>query len=396
MATRKKIVLVGDDEADGKALGTFLNGHGYDVSLALSNQDGLQLVTDVNPDLIVLDFLSAETNVSEVSIPLRARKTSQHIPIVVCAPTDASSKKKAKGPDAGVDDCLRRPFEFSELLPRLKALLARPTYQFRPDILTGIDELIKVSKKPVLSARTPPSPSVGSAPLISVTVSPAPAHRLTSVSATTFDVPAATLLAPKIELEPFHPLVRVLSVLNHPSLALANARQNEDLLVSLMLVLSTPMIASVAQLGHAGNVEWLSALMVKIGVNLGAWFAIAGVLNIAVPFLGKSWSLRRALSIAGLAWAPRALEAAIAALYAYIAPLFIAHVSIFSGGFDIFPRLNSSALNPLLLKINVFTLWSVAVVLIAVWTQCETKKKWNSITVTIALMALLCETFAHV
>ena len=169
---------------------------------------------------------------------------------------------------------------------------------------------------------------------------------------------------------------RIVTILNHPSLAFAQAKQHEDLLVSLMLTLGTPMIASILSENHLGSVNWMSALGVKIGANLGAWFVIAGVLQVAAPFLGKHWSFQRALSIAGLSWAPRALEAVLAVLYAFLAPVFR---GARRGGSQLgsicCPALNVGKASPLMSQLDIFSLWSVGIFVGGGLGNCPDRKK---------------------
>jgi DNA-binding response OmpR family regulator len=387
MPSHKKVVVVDDNEINAKMLEEFLIEKGYDVELALTAQEGLKKVTDTNPDLVIVDLFLPDMKGSQVCVQLRARKATQHIPIILCTAENISHKEKLKGFESGVDDYLVRPFELAELSARMEALLRRSKLHLHSEILAGIDALLKIPPQPKPKPEPVPTLAIKAATIIEKPGVRAPSSP-TTFSNVTMSVPTA------VDLQSFHPLRRVFTILNHPVLAFKRSKQHEDLLVSLMLVLGTPMIANITLSIHSGGAAWLGALGFKIAANVGAWFALAGVLQVTAPFLGKHWSFQRALSIAGLSWAPRALAAALSVFYAFWAPLFVARVADFSSGFALIPAFDKAG--PLLSELNFFSLWSVGLVLVAVWTLSGTKQKWNSITMTIALIAFLCGMVAHV
>ncbi len=388
MHPKKKVVVVDDNEINAKMLEEFLDGQGYQVALAYTAQEGLKQVTDTNPDIVILDLFLPDMKGSQVCVQLRARKATQHIPIILCTAHSISQSEKMKGFQSGVDDYLVRPFELSELSARMEALLRRASPHFQSEVLAGIDALLKI----------PPQPKP--APVMVATVEKAidkPVPKKDAPSAVSpAQQPVSVSVPVPADFRSFQPLHRIIAILNHPSEAFAQAKQHEDLLVSLMLILGTPMIASVLSENHVGSVAWLSALGVKIGANLVAWFVMAGILHVAAPFLGKHWSLQRTLSITGLSWAPRALEAVLTVLYAFVAPAFVARVSGFSAGLTLLPGMNVGKADSLMSQVNIFSLWSVAILLMATWKLSGSEKKWNSITITIALIALLCGMVLHV
>jgi DNA-binding response OmpR family regulator len=339
MHPKKKVLVVDGNAINAKILEEFLQGQGYEVSLAFTAQDGLQRVADTNPDVVILDLFLPDMKGSQMCVQLRSHKMTQHIPVILCTEQNISQAEKLKGFQSGVDDYLVRPFELSELLVRIEALLRRASPHFNPEVLAGIDALLKIPQQSKL------------APIMEVSAPTLERPVEQKVAMTPLSPPASSL-----DPAQFNPFRRIAMVLNHPRRAFENTNPYEDLLISLMLILGTPMLMSLTPSSRMDSAPWLAALGIKIMAHLMAWFALAGVLHVSVPFLGQRWSMRHALSSVGLSWAPRALQAVLTAFYAFVAPQLIVRVSRFSGGLDILPGLSTSGTGFLMSEINIFTL----------------------------------------
>ncbi|MBC8161968.1 MAG: GAF domain-containing protein, partial [Roseiflexaceae bacterium] len=116
-------ILVVDDDANiRRMLQILLADAGYRVSCASTGEEALAYVELVTPDLIMLDLMLPGINGSEVAERIKANPQRPFIPIIlVTARSDSRSKVSAL--DAGADDYLSKPVEFSELLARVRALL---------------------------------------------------------------------------------------------------------------------------------------------------------------------------------------------------------------------------------------------------------------------------------
>jgi CheY-like chemotaxis protein len=331
-------------------------------------------------------------------VQLRSRKATQHIPIVLCTDHPISENEKPKGFQPGVDDYLIRPFDLTALGSRLDAILRRAAPQLSAEVLAGISALLKTPSQepppvpPEISASLPID-SASSSPIVVMQVT---STEMAAVAATTSLSMSESSVVTRSEPRPFNPFRRMAQVLHHPRRAFETANPHQDMLVSMVLILGTPMIASLAPFSPTGTVAWLTGLGLKLVTHIGAWIVIAAAVYVAVPFLGKRWSIKQALAVTGLAWAPRAVEAILSTLYTFLAPLYLARVTPFSGGLDLLPVFSGAKLNPVLAGVNLFSIWSAALVLIAVWTLCKVKHRWNSITVAIGLIALLIGVFTHV
>jgi len=117
-------VLVVDDEAPiRRALGINLRARGYDVDLAETGEEALDLAARHHPDVVILDLGLPGIDGVEVIHGLRGWT---EVPIVVLSARDAEGAKVA-ALDAGADDYVTKPFGMDELLARLRASLRRVT-----------------------------------------------------------------------------------------------------------------------------------------------------------------------------------------------------------------------------------------------------------------------------
>jgi CheY-like chemotaxis protein len=117
-------VLVVDDEPRIRKLVSVVLGQaGYDVRTAVDGADGLAMVRDDPPDLIISDVLMPVMDGRQLVAALQADDRLRHIPIILVT---ASSGRQAL-PDAlpaGVDH-LRKPFVSAELVALVRSRLAR-------------------------------------------------------------------------------------------------------------------------------------------------------------------------------------------------------------------------------------------------------------------------------
>ena len=118
-------VLVVEDDQDLRAvLRRILSGAGYQVLDAPDGEAGLASALDHAPDLVILDVgLPLKDGVSVA----RELRTRGFLAPMLMLTARGSVSDRVNGLDAGADDYLPKPFEFPELLARVKALLRRAT-----------------------------------------------------------------------------------------------------------------------------------------------------------------------------------------------------------------------------------------------------------------------------
>jgi two-component system KDP operon response regulator KdpE len=139
-------VLVVDDEAPiGRALSANLRARGYDVDVAATGEQALDLAAHHHPDLVLLDLGLPGMDGREVIDGLRGWSA---VPIVVLS-ARGSERDKVDALDAGADDYLSKPFGMDELLARVRAALRRATPAEEAAIVTTEHFTIDLADKRV-------------------------------------------------------------------------------------------------------------------------------------------------------------------------------------------------------------------------------------------------------
>ena len=117
-----RIAFTEDDRQLRKTISRGLAEAGYTVDQAGTGTQLLALVGEHEYDAIVLDILIPAPNGIEVCRSIRA--TGNRVPILMLTALDAVEQRIA-GLDAGADDYLTKPFDYGELLARLRAITRR-------------------------------------------------------------------------------------------------------------------------------------------------------------------------------------------------------------------------------------------------------------------------------
>lgn len=117
-----RILLVEDDTDVARFIGKGLMEQSYAVDVADDGETALYMASINTYDIVILDVMIPSPDGLEVCRTLRGAKST--VPILMLTARDTVDDKIA-GLDAGADDYLPKPFEFGELLARLRALLRR-------------------------------------------------------------------------------------------------------------------------------------------------------------------------------------------------------------------------------------------------------------------------------
>ena len=118
----KKLLLVDDDPDVGKMLGNFLREANYQMYTATSAIDGLRILFNERPNLILLDVMMPGMDGYEVCRRLKADGRWRHIPVVMLTAKD-TVRDMVLGLEIGADDYITKPFNTEELIARIKVLL---------------------------------------------------------------------------------------------------------------------------------------------------------------------------------------------------------------------------------------------------------------------------------
>lgn len=131
-----KILLVEDDRKIATFIKKGLTEQSYAVDIAEDGEEGERLAEENDYDVILIDIMIPRK--SGFSLCKCIRAFNPTVPIMMLTALD-STEDKLRGFDAGADDYLVKPFEFQELLARIRALLRRRASQDSQNILRIAD-----------------------------------------------------------------------------------------------------------------------------------------------------------------------------------------------------------------------------------------------------------------
>jgi len=117
-----RILVVEDDKSVASFVKKGLEAEQYAVDLACDGEEAESLVGEANFDLVILDLVLPKIDGWGVLIHIRTQKPS--LPVLILSGR-AEVEDRVKGLDLGADDYLAKPFSFSELSARVRALLRR-------------------------------------------------------------------------------------------------------------------------------------------------------------------------------------------------------------------------------------------------------------------------------
>ena len=116
------LLLVDDEKELCDALAVILSRNNYSVTVACDGETGLDYALSGIYDLILLDVMLPKINGFEILKTLRAKKID--VPVLMLT-ARSETQDKIDGLNYGADDYITKPFNSSELLARIKALLRR-------------------------------------------------------------------------------------------------------------------------------------------------------------------------------------------------------------------------------------------------------------------------------
>ena len=122
MYNQKKILVVDDETINLDFFDVMLSKLGFTVEKAKDGVEALEKAKRFFPDIILLDIIMPQMSGWEVTRILKSDPKYREIPIVMFSALD-DVKDKVEGFELGVDDYITKPFNFSEVLARIRAVL---------------------------------------------------------------------------------------------------------------------------------------------------------------------------------------------------------------------------------------------------------------------------------
>ncbi len=131
----ERILVIEDEERIASFLKRGLIYEGYRVDVAYDGPSGLSMARENPPDLVLLDWMLP--GLDGIEVCRRLRKAGD-VPILMLTAKEDVADRVA-GLDAGADDYLVKPFDFDELLARMRALFRRAQPASRPEVMRFAD-----------------------------------------------------------------------------------------------------------------------------------------------------------------------------------------------------------------------------------------------------------------
>jgi two-component system KDP operon response regulator KdpE len=146
MESKKRILVVDDEQQITMVMRSGLTKHGFDVRVASEGESALELFELWTPDLVITDL--SMPNMDGLEVCRRLRAVSK-VPIIVLS-VKGDEAVKIEALDAGADDYVTKPFAMGEFLARVRAGLRRsPEVREQETILEEADFRIDLQTRQV-------------------------------------------------------------------------------------------------------------------------------------------------------------------------------------------------------------------------------------------------------
>lgn len=139
MSDPKKILIVEDDLDLAEMLSAYFRVQGYSVTNASWGEDGVRLVEEDLPDIVVLDIRLPDIDGYEVCRQIRKIRKAQHLPVIFLT-EKREREDKLSGLELGAVDYITKPFDIQELRLRVRNALRRARMNTMVNPVTGLPE----------------------------------------------------------------------------------------------------------------------------------------------------------------------------------------------------------------------------------------------------------------
>ena len=124
LSTQPIILVVEDEPAQREVLSYNFAAEGFSVTTAENGEEALLLVGEVNPDIIVLDWMLPSVSGIEVCRRLKSRPETRAIPVIMLS-ARSEEVDRVRGLETGADDYVIKPYSIVELVARVRTQLRR-------------------------------------------------------------------------------------------------------------------------------------------------------------------------------------------------------------------------------------------------------------------------------
>ena len=117
----KKILVIEDNEINQDLILRRLKKKGFEVVIASDGEEGLKLIGEISPDLILLDMSIPKMDGWQVAQASKSNPETKNIPIIALT-AHAMQGDREKALEAGCDEYETKPIQFKQLLSKIEKL----------------------------------------------------------------------------------------------------------------------------------------------------------------------------------------------------------------------------------------------------------------------------------
>jgi two-component system, OmpR family, response regulator len=147
-----RVLVAEDDEALGAVLARGLREQGYVVDLVPDGETAALYFRSYQYEVAVIDWRMPK--LSGLDLVDQLRRSGSSVPVLMLTARDTPADRIA-GLDAGADDYLVKPFDFGELLARLRALQRRPPVSQSPRMVIGELQFDPATREVLVNGQQP-------------------------------------------------------------------------------------------------------------------------------------------------------------------------------------------------------------------------------------------------
>lgn len=135
--TQQQILIVEDDEDTAEVVCTLLQDAGYDAIVVDRGEAALEGITELSPDLVLLDINLPDINGLDI---LKSVRAHSFLPMIILSGY-GKDRDRVIALEAGADDYMAKPFSPEELVARVRALLRRVDWTPKPETHLSVRQL---------------------------------------------------------------------------------------------------------------------------------------------------------------------------------------------------------------------------------------------------------------